>query len=176
MSRFLAALVAVTAGLLALPERAAACSCAVGDPRQMLREADAAFVGTLVARHVERQDGRLFSSGDPAMLVFRVEEAVKGDLGELVEVETAASGASCGIEAPVGQRIGLFLTRTSGGWASSLCQQIDPSVLLAAAATDLLPNEPGGITDARPLYSALEDLISLLRPLCAPRLLAFLRY
>jgi len=176
MSRLLAALVVVTVGLLALPEPAAACSCAAGDPRQVLREADAAFVGTLVARHVERQDGRLFSSGDPATLVFRVEEAVKGDLGELVEVETAVSGVSCGIEAAVGQRLGLFLTRTSDGWTSSLCQQIDPSVLLAAAAADLPPNEPGGIADARPLYSALEALISLLRPLCAPRLLAFLRY
>ena len=65
MSRALAVLVVVAAGLLALPERAAACDCAAVDPRQMLTQADAAFVGTLVAWHVERQGGRLFSSGDP---------------------------------------------------------------------------------------------------------------
>ena len=130
-------LFALAAAALALvaasAEPAAACSCAAGDPRAMLAGADAAFIGTLVERRDERS-GPIFSSGDPVTLVFRVERVVKGSLGATVEVRTAASGASCGIEVAIGRTIGLFLDRQNERWTSSLCAQIEPRRLLEAAA------------------------------------------
>ena len=120
----------LAAVLAARVEPASACSCALGDPRSALARADAAFVGVLVER---REPPVLRSSADTVTLVFRVEESVKGRLGERVEVETAASGASCGIEAGVGDRIGLFLERAGGRWRSNLCAQVAPRTLREAA-------------------------------------------
>ncbi|MBD0330779.1 MAG: hypothetical protein ICV64_11840 [Thermoleophilia bacterium] len=111
---------------------ASACSCAVGDPRRMLAESDGAFVGTLVERR-SPPPRPIMSTGDPVTLVFEVEQAVKGTLPSRVEVVTATSSASCGLEVPLGQRVGLFLTRDRDRWTSGLCQQIDPERLLAAA-------------------------------------------
>lgn len=52
-------------------------------------------------------------------------------------------GASCGLEVAEGARVGLFLTLTDDGiWTSGLCSQIEPEVLLRAAAP--LP-EPNGV-------------------------------
>ena len=126
-----AACVAVAAAALAAGvQPARACSCAREDPRTVLARADAAFVGTLL----ERREGRpARSSADPVTLVFRVLESVKGRLGSTVEVVTAASGASCGVEARIGQTIGLFLERVGGVWQSNLCRQVSPSELRAAA-------------------------------------------
>jgi hypothetical protein len=118
---------AICAALAAGVERAPACSCALGDPRAALVRADAAFVGTLL----ERRDPP--GSTGVATLVFHVEDSVKGRLGERVEVETSATGASCGIEVQVGARIGLFLERSEGRWHGSLCGQIAPERLRAAA-------------------------------------------
>jgi hypothetical protein len=129
---------AVLAALAGTVDPAHGCSCALGDPRTALRESDAAFVGTLL----ERREGPIRSSADVVTLVFRVERSVKGQLGSRIEVRTAASGASCGIEAHLGQRTGLFLTRIGSQWSSTLCRQIAPRTLLAAAAP--LPRALGG--------------------------------
>ena len=137
-STVLVLLVAVAA---ATTNEAAACSCAPGDPRRMLAQSDAAFVGRLV----ERSSGPVSSSADPAIYRFKVEQTVKGQLGEHVDVVAAASGASCGIEARLGERIGLFLGRSGGGWRSSLCQQVDPQQLLAAARPLPAPNGEGPV-------------------------------
>jgi hypothetical protein len=105
----------VVAGFVAFPEDAAACSCAGGvDPRVVLREADAAFVGTVIERRESHRDpdDAVWSSGDPVTLVFRVEESVKGDLGTLVEVETSFSGASCGSKLPWGSAWGSSSMRS----------------------------------------------------------------
>jgi hypothetical protein len=130
--------VAVLAALAGTVEPAHGCSCVVGDPRTALRESDAAFVGTLL----ERREGRSRSGAHVVTFVFRVDHAVKGELGPRIEVGTPTSGASCGIEVPPGQRVGLFLTRTGSRWSSSLCRQIAPRRLLAAAAP--LPRALGG--------------------------------
>jgi hypothetical protein len=132
------AVLAALAALAGTVELAYGCSCGLGDPRTALRQSEAAFVGTLL----ERRRGPIRSSADVVTLVFRVERAVKGQLGRRIEVRTAASGASCGIEARLGQRVGLFLMRTGSQWSSNLCQQIAPRTLLAAAAP--LPRALGG--------------------------------
>ena len=49
MTRLLQVLSLVVGVLVAAPA-ALACSCAIGDPRDMLERSDGAFVGTLVAR------------------------------------------------------------------------------------------------------------------------------
>lgn len=117
-------------------EPARACSCAPPEPWSFLRQADGAFVGRLVSRR-EADEGR-------AVLRFSVERAVKGKIGTTVEVETANNGAACGIETPVGQRIGLFLEREGDGWFGYLCWQVAPEDLLAAASLPA-PNGRGPI-------------------------------
>jgi hypothetical protein len=105
------------------PAPAWACSCAFVKPEAALAAADAAFVGTLETRR-ESNPGPVRTSLDPVTLGFRVEEVLKGDLGSRVEVVTAASGASCGIEARRGQRLALVLHRVRGRWQSGLCDQL----------------------------------------------------
>ena len=115
-------------------EAALACSCAVGDPASRLAESDAAFVGRLIssAEPVPDSEGNI-STGDPVAWVFEVEEAVKGDLETPLTVMSPWSGASCGFEVRIGERIGVLL-REDGGWRSGLCSQLDADVLLRAAA------------------------------------------
>jgi hypothetical protein len=114
----------VLAALAARVEPAAACSCALQDPRTSLADADAAFVGALVERR---------ENAGAVTLVFRIERVVKGRLGRTVEVRTAADSAGCGIQARIGSRVGLFLFRDGARWTSTLCSQLAPEKLLAAA-------------------------------------------
>jgi hypothetical protein len=118
------------AGLIA-PRPASACSCAQLDPAAALAEYPAAFVGTLV--EIDGQIGAMFDSEDDTIYRFQVEEWVKGDLGEIVEIHSAANGASCGIEVGVGNRAGLFVQERGGEFTSSLCETLDADVLLAGS-------------------------------------------
>jgi len=124
------------AALAAAVEPARACSCIPPDPWSYLEKADGAFVGRLVSRRDEGQ-GR-------TVLLFSVERAMKGKIGATVEVETASSGAACGIETSIGRRIGLFLVREGDGWYGHLCWQVAPEDLLAAAALPA-PNGRGPV-------------------------------
>jgi hypothetical protein len=130
---------AVSASLLAAPA-AHACSCFLGDPRDALRAADAAFIGTLTDVHPV--------SDDPAYAdyTFDVETSVKGDLGATIELRAGSTDASCAFEAALGDRIGAFIHEQDDRWWSGLCNQIHPDRLLAAAAP--LP-APDGVGPAR---------------------------
>ena len=123
---------AVLAALAVTVDPARGCSCVQPDPWSYLKQADGAFVGRLVSRR-EADQGN-------AVLVFSVEQAVKGRIGSTVEVETANSGAGCGIETSIGTRIGLFIDRDGDRWLGHLCWQLAPEDLLAAAA---LPSPNG---------------------------------
>lgn len=101
------------------------------DPTTGLAEYPAAFVGTLV--EVEGQIGAAFSSDADTIYRFEVEQWVKGDLGEVVDIHSSANGASCGIEVGVGNRAGIFVSEQDGHFASSLCATIDADVLLAGS-------------------------------------------
>jgi hypothetical protein len=105
---------------------ASACSCAPLAPSVALEEADAAFVGTLI----DRPDSEMNFVED-APYAFEVESWVKGDFGSEVVVHAPNQGSACGIEAPVGDRIGLFVTEENGELSSSLCAMVDPDLLLA---------------------------------------------
>jgi hypothetical protein len=120
----------VSSMLLVSANGASACSCAIGDPRDRLAEVDAAFVGTLVEKKV--------LESTRTVNTFRVEEALKGELGETVDVH---SGSACGLEVRKRATVGIFLTQSAGSWRSGLCDQVDPDDLRAAAAP---PPEPQG--------------------------------
>lgn len=126
----------VVFAIVATAVPAKACSCAMGDPRDALKASDGAFIGTLLSVTPHAED-----EGQNSTYTFTVDEEVKGDLGETVDVVSATSGASCGIEVPIGGQTGLFLNTTETGWSSSLCQQVDPDQLREAAQP--LP-EPDG--------------------------------
>ena len=138
MRLVLAVVLAASAALAATADPAYACSCAPPDPRILLGQADGAFVGRLVSRQ-DVDPGR-------ARFTFEVERSVKGALGATVVVESASNSAACGIEAPVGTRIGLFLERSNGRWTSSLCSQVSPEDLVAAAEPLPPPNGRGPAT------------------------------
>ncbi|HEX2084675.1 MAG TPA: hypothetical protein VHF89_03255 [Solirubrobacteraceae bacterium] len=104
----------------ALTDRAEACSCLERTPHERYRDADAAVIGTVIS-----DDGRVGR--------IRVEHDFKVELGDVVEVPTGGDGAICGLDLRPGERLGLFLTRTEGGWTASTCDLIDPDDLPDAA-------------------------------------------
>jgi hypothetical protein len=114
----------------ALAGDALACSCLPVDLARDLPRSDGAFVGTLL----ERTGHKATST-----LLFRVEQVYKGEIENRVQVETPLGGAACGIEIPVGERVGLLLERDGDVWRSTLCSQVEPSAFLAL--TDVKDNE-----------------------------------
>ena len=140
-------LVAVGVGLAA-GGRAPACTLVLPlhppDPRAVLAEADAAFIGTLV--DVRPKDppppgpGPITVAG-PYVFTYAVAERIKGDLPDRVEV-VAWSSATCGLDGPVGRRIGLLLRGKPGEWTAGLSDQVDPDWLRRGALP--LP-EPNGV-------------------------------
>ena len=108
---------------------ALACSCAPVDLERDLPEADGAVVGSVLERRVD---------GDTATYLLRVEQAYKGDISDRIEVVTPVDGAACGLEAAVGDRLGLLLAREGGEWRSGLCSQVEPAAFLEA--TDIEDN------------------------------------
>mgnify|MGYP000235740743 CR=1 FL=1 len=100
---------------------ALACTCKPVVLERDLPRADGAVVGTVLERR---------AGPSTATYVLRVEQAYKGELSGRVEVVTAADGAACGLEAAVGDRIGLLLDRVGGEWRSGLCSQVDPAAFL----------------------------------------------
>jgi hypothetical protein len=129
-------LVLFVSTLAAGVEAGRACSCALPDPRAALAQADGAFIGTLVSRRQLEQR---------AELTFSVERTLKGSIGQTVEVVTASNGAACGLEAPIGTRLGLVLERRAGAWHGHLCWQFAPAELLTAALPLPAPNGRGPI-------------------------------
>lgn len=126
------ALALLTTLLVGPAERALACSCAPSDPIDSLDRSDGAFVGTFTESHPT--DPPVDNSGEDTIYTFTVDEPIKGEFGDIAEVHSAFSGASCGLEIPPGEQAGLFLTKDAqGNWNSNLCATIAPDDLRAAA-------------------------------------------
>lgn len=114
-----------------LPLPAKACSCAMpGDLNEWVDQSEAVFVGQMV----EKIDGGQDPFGGPgAIYVFEVESWVKGDLGDVIEVHSAADGAGCGFEFwDPDMRTGAAIYVENGVLNGGLCSQVDADVLLAA--------------------------------------------
>ena len=145
--RRLLVLVLVAGSLVVGGRSALGCSCAYGDPRSSLARSDAAFVGRLESReNPSPGPGGTYSSGQLVTYTFVVERSVKGNLGKKVDVESAAHGASCGLEVAQGERTGLFLHRDGNEWRSGLCSQISPEALIEAAKPLPAPTSKGPVT------------------------------
>ncbi len=126
-----------------VPYSAFACSCPVENPFVRLEDADAAFVGELLSRPV---DGELDNHGTlNGIYEFQVEQTVKGVLPDIVQVVSQLDGASCGFNAGVGQRVGIFLNKEGDRWTGGACTEIDPDVLLALVQRQPLPDGEGPI-------------------------------
>ena len=127
---------------LALPATASACTCARVPEAERLKDADAAFTGTLVSRRAldSPAPGGLQSSGDPFVHRYRVNRRYKGRLGRTVWVRTVRSEATCGL--PVKRRISLYLTRVDGHWESGLCAVTNRRALRAAASSFTTLSQP----------------------------------
>lgn len=124
--------------VLASPARA--CSCAMPpDIQAWVDESQAAFVGTLIDKH----DAGGGQFGSESIYVFEVEEWVKGEGGQVIEVRSASDGASCGFEFwTPDQRIGAIIREENGSLRGDLCSQVEPDVLLAAT-TPPTPSKTG---------------------------------
>lgn len=151
--------VGLAIALVVLPApRVGACTCAgFQDPRDRLQEADAAIIGTFVGQRPADPDDQY---GD-TIYTFAVDEEVKGDFGETLDVRSASDGAACGLSVSEGRQEGLFLYdgKGDGTYSSGLCSQIDPDELREAATPLPAPTgEPpvrflagGSFGDARTL-------------------------
>ncbi|MBW3615695.1 MAG: hypothetical protein KY439_10370 [Actinobacteria bacterium] len=133
------ALVAAVAAsaLVSTAAPAAACSCAADADSSVaarLAEADAAFVGTYLGRNDPLANEPAATGARTVISQFKVEAAVKGEVGETADVASAADEASCGIAPATGERVGLLLTRAPGGFRSDLCSRVNPDALVSAAA------------------------------------------
>jgi hypothetical protein len=114
-----------------------ACSCVPRTPKELLRRADAAFVGTVVA---EQQI-------EPTTTVqtFAVEGVFKGTLGASVNVTEpigSGGGSTCGIAYPRGTRVAVVLYREGDGWTTDSCSLVSVPAL-ASVAPSPHPPRPG---------------------------------
>ena len=123
--RALLVLVLVAAATWAPAGRAAACSCAGGNPRDRLQGAGAAFIGRLLEVEGDSQS---------ALYTFAVDEPIKGTFAETLTIAAEGNGAACGFEVEVERPIGVLLHRWRHGWSSGLCSQIEPDELRSAVA------------------------------------------
>ena len=140
-----------------------ACSCVVGSTAQHLRWADAAFTGTLadIAPPPQRE---VSSSTDPNTLTFDVDRVYAGDVPSTVQVQSAISGASCGLE---GMRVGVeyvvYATVSGDVFESTLCSGTAPA---RRAETDRLAALTGDplLDPAREAVAAILAFLGLAWP------------
>lgn len=139
--------------LLPLPARG--CSCAPPpDISGWVDQSQAAFVGTLV----DQRDAGNGEFGQESIYVFEVEEWVKGDVGEVIEVRSASNGAACGFEFWNPQmRIGAVIHEVGGELRGGLCSQVDPDALLTAVAPAA---EPDGNTTSPTTGTTVPPLLA----------------
>ena len=147
---WLAALVAL-GGMLLVPTSAHACSCVSADPRDFARWADVVLVGTVRDRDVDRPFWGL--TGDPGQVTYgvAVDRVLKGTAGTPVFVESAVSGATCGVDLSVGQTYLLYAEQSrDGGLSANLCGGTDDATPASVHNAESLlgpaspPETPGG--------------------------------
>ncbi len=142
-----ALLVCAIAATLALgfAERSGACSMPPSlhptEPRALVADADAVFTGTLVA--VRPKNPGVPYAPAPTIFSFAVEEWIKGDHGDRVEVVSTSVGLGCGGLLPtIGRQGSFLLSHNDGEWGPWAISEIAPELLRDA----LLPwPKPSGV-------------------------------
>ena len=133
---FGAVIVAVLASLPTTP--AGACSCAGDTPRNMLEQADAAFVGTLTDQAL---------GDERSTYTFTVDEAVKGTFADTITIMGEGTNSSCGgIGAGLGEQTGVLLHRWQHGYTSNICSAISAADLLSAVGPLVADADAGPAT------------------------------
>ena len=123
MPRLLAIAVAALAlSVMTAVREASACSC-VGEatPCSLVQSSDPnllIFIGTPASAVAASQDVRRFT--------FVVDERVKGDVTDSIEIETAADTAACGYPFRIGMQYLVYALRTSAGVRVSFCSRTGP--------------------------------------------------
>lgn len=108
LRRILSGAVFATLVTLAAPTaHVFACSCMQMTPELALANADIAFVG-VVAAIDDPGSGPLVGSGDALRYTFALEQTLKGDPVTSLDVLSARSSASCGMEFAAAQRWRVF--------------------------------------------------------------------
>jgi hypothetical protein len=110
-----------------------ACTCAVRSPAQLLRRADAAFVGSVVEQQPIDQT--------TTVQTFAVRSVYKGSLGPTVDVlEPIGSGGgdTCGILYGPGE-VAVILSRQGDGWTTDACARISVDALARVAPSPTHP-------------------------------------
>lgn len=149
IGRFLFALLGAVVGALAfvvlVPSTAFACSCAQISVADSVEHADLVVSGSIE----DRDEGPfkvIRSSGDPVTYTVAVDEVLKGESGPVTKVESAAEGASCGLEVEVGRSYVIFAGAGDDGvYQANLC---------------------GGTREASPEFVA--DVVAITGPGTAP--------
>ena len=116
MRSALAGVVVAAGAVLAVPGTAHACSCVSEQPRRLVAAAD-----TVVWAEVTDAQLPLSGSGE-AHYLLAVETVYKGEATETVRVDSAGSGAACGLEGiEAGRQYGFFLQGESSPYTAGLC-------------------------------------------------------
>ena len=129
----------IAAVLAALPTTpAGACSCAGDTPRNMLEQADAAFVGTLTDEAL---------GDERSTYTFTVDRAVKGTFADTITITGEGTNSSCGgIGAGLGEQTGVLLHRWQHGYTSNICSSISAADLLGAVGPLVADADAGPAT------------------------------
>jgi hypothetical protein len=121
-------------------DRAAACSCAPLElDRQTFRQSEGAVIGRFVGR--EPVGLRMADYDYLVLRVFRGRRVI--ERGEVIVVRSAADGAACGLETPIGGREGLLLERRRGRWTGNLCATAEPREMRRAAEREGIARTAG---------------------------------
>jgi hypothetical protein len=145
MARFLRVLLVAaiaTPLVAAMPGRAVACECALLDPQQIVKQADA-----IVAGHVVSQ-----TSVDPmhTQSVFAVDGVYRGRVASTLILTAAAGtggGSDCAVLYPVGATVDpLVLSRRGSAYAVDPCALASGPQILALLGAARPPAEAAAVT------------------------------
>jgi hypothetical protein len=118
----------------------AACSCAPRSPTQLFRQADAAFIGSVVDQQAIDQT--------TTVQTFAVRSIFKGPLGSTVNViEPIGSGGgdTCGLLYGPGE-VAVILYRQWDGWTTDVCSGITVAQLTGVGPPPVHPSPPAVAT------------------------------
>ncbi|NYE38934.1 hypothetical protein F4692_004089 [Nocardioides cavernae] len=119
-----------------------ACSCASQRPADLVALADHVFTGTVVDIG-EPAGGGVVSSTDPVAYTIAVEAVHQGEVGSVAVVESAASGASCGLEGMVVDRhYVVFANADADRLTASSCGGTAPASPRLVRTVERLTGEP----------------------------------
>lgn len=122
--RLLVVLLLLTGVLAITPGTACACSCAVLEPAEQVKEAAAVFTGTVVAAR-RAEGGDPLGPPPPVVYTFRADQLYKGQASAEFEVATNADSAACGYDFVTGSRYLVFAAEGKSGLFA-----VDPGVAL----------------------------------------------